>query len=263
MEYLFVDTSYAVFYRYYAIYSWYKRAHPDEKLNAETILENKMFMDKYDKMFLNMVPMLAKKYKVKPENIIFALDCRSENIWRQPLYPSYKDRRENVNFNGGIFTHTLEVLMEQLVLAYRCKVIEHDRLEADDVLALCTKILSYKRAVIITNDNDYVQLYKYPGVEIYNLGGQALKSRIKNVDTYLMLKIILGDKSDNIPAIGKKIGTKTAEKMIADEAYFHKVLEKEEVREGFVRNKTLIDFDCIPVRFYDDVKKILKDKNLI
>lgn len=258
-SYLFIDTSYVVFYKYYAIYSWYKRAHEGEKLDATRVMENDVFMKKYDKMFLNLVPMLAKKYKVKTDHIIFACDCPSANIWRMKIYDNYKNRKENPNFNGKIFEHTFEVLMPQLQDAYHVKIIGHPKLEADDIIAIACRTLKYDRAVAITNDNDYIQLLKHKGVELYNLGHQALKNRIKDIENYLTLKIILGDKSDNIPSIGKKIGEKTAEKMIANPEYFAKILEKPEVREGYIKNKTLIDFDCIPTEYFEEVRKLLKD----
>ena len=40
-SYLLIDTSYMVFYRYYAVLSWFKRAFPDEsELNNEIIMVN-------------------------------------------------------------------------------------------------------------------------------------------------------------------------------------------------------------------------------
>jgi 5'-3' exonuclease len=117
------------------------------------------------------------------------------------------------------------------------------------------------RIVVITNDNDYVQLYKYPNLDVYNLQNKSLRDRVDDVDNYLLYKILVGDKSDNIKSIGKKIGDKTAKKMIADSALMQKVLAPDEVRASFELNRKLIDFSYIPqhyrVELFEDLKRII------
>jgi 5'-3' exonuclease len=131
-----------------------------------------------------------------------------------------------------------------------------NHLEADDLIAI---FVSYMRGkglgtvlTIITNDNDYVQLYKH-NVNIYNLQNKSLRDRITDVDTYLQHKIIVGDKSDNIKSVGKKIGEKTAQKMIDDPATYNKIMSQPGVQEQYDLNKTLIDFDNIPPELVKEV----------
>ena len=45
--FIFVDGSYYCFYRYYALLTWWKNAHPETNLNEP--YENKDFVDKFKK----------------------------------------------------------------------------------------------------------------------------------------------------------------------------------------------------------------------
>lgn len=260
---LVCDSSYFIFYRYYAIKGWYKRAHETD-VEVHTVLENKDFMQKYDSTFEKTVNDLSKKYKVPHYNIIFAKDCSRENIWRSEIYPAYKGNRDDktTTFNSDIFKHTYNTLLPRLQDKYKIKELYHTNLEADDIIALLVmkvRMLSpSSRVIVITNDNDYVQLYKH-NIELYNLQNKPLSERIENVHDYLMYKIIVGDKSDNIKSIGKKIGDKTAKKMIQDLDQFEKVMSVKDVRNNFELNRTLIDFECIPQHYKDEVGKILTE----
>lgn len=263
---LLIDASYFVFYRYYAVKGWYKRAH-EVDLDVERMTEDDVFMEKYDSTFEKVVCDLAKKYKTPGSNIVFAKDCSRENIWRTPLFPAYKASRDDkaASFNGDIFKHTYASVIPRLREQYGVNEVHHENLEADDIIALFvkflrdTKDLTKARIIIITNDNDYVQLYSFANIDIVNLQNKALADRIDNVADYLEYKIIIGDKSDNIGPIAKKIGDKTAKKMIADKEYYAKVLAGTGVRDQYERNKTLIDFNCIPVEFKDTMFRIFQN----
>ena len=259
------DASYFVFYRYYAVKGWYKRSQ-EKDIDVQNVLQDDVFMDKYEKTFEKSLVELAKKYKVQHSNVVFAKDCSRGDIWRSAIYPSYKGTRDDkaASFNGDIFKYTYNDLFPKLQAKYGFHYLIHPRLEADDIIALLVmKVRDMKkttRMVVLTNDNDYVQLYKYD-IEIYNLQKKSLRDRIADVDNYLMYKIIVGDKSDNIKSIGKKIGDKTAQKMIADEALMNKTLAAKDVRETYELNKTLIDFHEIPQQYrselYVDLMKLI------
>ena len=62
----------------------------------------------------------------------------------------------------------------------------------------------------------------------------------------LFCKIVMGDISDNISAVLKKCGPKTAIKCYNDRNYFDERMKKENAYEKFEQNKKVIDFDCIP-----------------
>ena len=87
-------------------------------------------------------------------------------------------------------------------------------------------------------------------VHIRNLKYQDLlksKSSSGNPEQDLFCKIVSGDKSDNIPAIFKKCGIKTARKYYHDQDLFSKILtETPHAQDLYNLNQTLIDFDYIP-----------------
>lgn len=264
-----VDCSYFVFYRYYATRSWYQRAM-EKDIDCKTVCTDNVFIDKYTLTWEKSIKDMSKEFKTVSNNIIFARDCSRDNIWRMELYPTYKagrDEKEN-SFNGDIFKYTYQTLIPILKEKYNFKDIQHDKLEADDMIALFVKRINEKgnvscipKITIITNDNDYVQLYKY-NVEIFNIQGKSLRDRIDDVPNYLQYKIIIGDKSDNIVAVAKKVGDKTAKKMIADPVYYEKIMGNPGAMQQMELNRKLIDFDSIPEllvkQAYSVIDKLLK-----
>ena len=62
----------------------------------------------------------------------------------------------------------------------------------------------------------------------------------------LFCKIVMGDKSDDIPSVFKKCGPKTALKYYENKSLFEQQLEKENAYERYRQNKKIIDFNEIP-----------------
>ena len=236
MKILCLDLSYYVFYRYYAIIAWSKNQQEEHD-----------FMAKYHEMFERKLQELVKKYRVEWRNVYIAKDCSRENIWRNVYYDKYKASRCNDDaMIGKTFKETM-MKLEDLKTKYGFNIIEHETLEADDVIALFKKHNPGKEMIIITNDNDYIQLCDET-TSIINLQGQEIKSRIKlDPKTYLECKIIMGDKSDNITSIMQRIGPKTAEKLANDPIALQELLNKNpQAKANYDLNKRLIDFSMIP-----------------
>ena len=81
------------------------------------------------------------------------------------------------------------------------------------------------------------------------------------------IKIIGGDKSDNIPAIFKRGGKKKIMKCYEDKEYFKSLLIKEYGSEelgldAVKKNKTLIDFNEIPLNLKNEFLKTLISHNI-
>ena len=72
---LFIDMSYYIFYRFFALCSWWKRAFPEEPLNIENILE--VPRDEYNGM--SACP-FAKKERENDNLYIDVIDELSEMI---------------------------------------------------------------------------------------------------------------------------------------------------------------------------------------
>ena len=73
------------------------------------------------------------------------------------------------------------------------------------------------------------------------------KSSYNNAEKDLFVKILTGDKSDNIKGVFKKCGPKTACKYFDDKELFEKKIESTEgAMERYLLNKKIIDFTEIP-----------------
>lgn len=248
---LLIDLSYFIFYRYYATLNWYKKQNEAK----EDVMRDSLFLDKYDKIFEQTICDLQKKHEIPWQSIYLAKDCSREDIWRIKHYREYKQTRDDErlqNFDKEIFKHSIVTLIPKLQEKYQgMHLLSVDHMESDDIIAVIKEFIRSSdkthEIVIITNDNDYVQLIDDYTL-VVNLQGRDLKTRIDcSPSEYLKRKIILGDKSDNIPSIGKKIGEKTAEKLAKSDEDLEALLKKRpETKTQYQLNSLLISFENIP-----------------
>ena len=252
---MLIDTSYYVFYRYYATYNWCKKQH--ENLSVETVMDDQNFLAKYKKMFEKTLLDLCKNNKVKElSNVVFVKDCPRDKIWRHEHISGYKENRDDKSqtFNKNVFTYTYQTLIPSLEEQYGVQTFGHENLEADDVVAIiatdlmdnCTTDL-----IIITNDNDYIQLHAHSNathLKIINLQGKLLCDRVGcDPKTYIEMKKILGDKSDNIPSIMKKCGEKTALKYAMNNMLLQDMFKtNNNAKFQYELNERMVDFRFIP-----------------
>lgn len=260
MNYIIIDGSYFLFYRYYAILNWFKHAKKDVELTNP--IENEDFVKTFKKTFIDKIKGLSKKLKIDNPTIIVAKDCHRRDIWRMKRLSTYKGTRDKEDtFLGGPFFEMAyknkhnNGLFKEAGAKY---ILFHPKLEADDCAAITAKwILKRKpdsNITIITSDTDYMQLIR-PGIQLYNLHYRKVnteKNSFGDPDKDLFYKIIGGDKSDNIPAIFKRGGKKKIMKCYEDKEYFRSLLIKEYGNEelglsAVKKNRQLIDFNEIPL----------------
>ena len=255
-EFLLIDGSYYNFYRYFALMQWWKHSHPDEQLDNPS--ENEDFVTRFKAVFNGKIKEIIKKLKMKSPIIIVGKDCPRQNIWRKELFADYKASRVyDENFKGGsIFKMVYE---EELFKKAGAKMLlRHPHLEADDCIALVTRnilnVTPQAKITIITSDMDYLQL-ACDNIRLVNLKYKNLtdsKNSFKDKEKDLFCKIVMGDKSDDIPSIFKKCGIKTAAKCYEDKEYFNKKLKQEDAYERYELNKKLVDFREIPQKLVDE-----------
>jgi 5'-3' exonuclease len=262
--YIFIDGSYFCFYRYHSLLTWWRNAYPEESDVLKNPIENKKFVEKFKKTFIENVEKLPKRLKMDKSitpNIIVGKDCKRENIWRTKLFPKYKANRTNEGFMGGPFFKM--VYEEQLFIQGGARaILSHNQLEADDCIALSVKHLLNTvpdvKIYIITSDKDYLQLASKQ-VYLYNLAFKDLtenKSCFKDAECDLFCKILTGDVSDNIPSVFHKCGPKTALKYFVNrELFVNKLEESEEYKKQYELNKTIIDFNYIPIVLQEEFMK--------
>lgn len=280
---ILIDTSYFVFYRYYASYNWYmmhnesgfgQNESASAKDDVKDLLNDAVFMEKYDKMFEKTLVDVFKKYKASEwKDVFWIFDSPREHIWRFDLFKDYKASRDDVykrqRFNLGIFKYTYDTLLPRLREKYGFQQLGVSRLEADDVISIIHGAVRRvnkdnsinNKITIITNDNDYIQL-KCDGdhTRIMNLQGKDITERVNMPpETYLRVKIIMGDKSDCIPSIMKKVGPKTAQKLVEHPEQLEALFVKHPAAKvQYDINKRLIDMSCIPDEYKKEVLSLLK-----
>lgn len=271
---ILIDGSYFIFYRFYALCSWLKLAHPDD---YEKIMENPIscpfFVEKFHKFCEDTFIKILKKYgnetiettetkqknKKSTENknykIIISKDCSHKEIWRLEYHSNYKSERiKNVNiypFFEYFYNNIIQKALEKYYLIY------YDKLESDDCIAILTKYIlktySKKNIIIISSDKDYLQLVdksysstsNFNSISLFDLKFKEVSNTFNNKKD-LFEKIVNGDKSDNIlPISDKKISKDKLSKYFIDRELFWNNLTPQE-KINYQKNKTLIDFDEIP-----------------
>lgn len=221
-------------------------------------------------MVLNSIRSNIVKFKEFGEVVIA---CDDKNNWRRQVFPYYKanrrQQRQESELDWTAIFDTLNKIKSELKEYFPYRVIQVDNAEADDVIASLVRKHGWDQPVmpdhiemivILSGDKDFVQLQKYSNVIQYN---PVQKKYVKHSspDRYLIEHIIKGDRSDGIPNVAsaddcfinggrqKPIRQTSIDKLIADG--LHNL--PEEWKQGYFRNRTLVDLSYVPNTISDDV----------
>lgn len=257
---LLVDTCYTVFFRFNATKRWFSLAHAEEyvEIKEDKWLDNPIFKEKYQDMFMKGFEKHIKKLNI--DQMIWAQDDATKNVWRTQLYPEYKaGRDENVSCKSDqVFTFTYNEFLPNFFKQHKIKTIKEKTAEADDIIAVAARQFSEKghNVFIVSSDTDLVQLVN-DKVKIFDLKMKEIIPKI-SAQKDLELKIIIGDKSDNIPAIKPKVGKKTGENLLSNPDKLQKLLDVHEINQQFIMNKLLIDLNMIPLELKNKISNKIK-----
>jgi len=257
MNHIYIDASYFVFYRVFALCVWWRNAKKDQPLEDPSL--NEEFVEKFCSTFVDKIKEIPKKLGLKkePYKIFVGRDCPQSTIWRKQLYPEYKQGRndaKNKEANIGDFFRIAydEKLFEKAGVEL---IYEHEQLEADDCIYLASKkhmeCDPELKCFVIASDHDYLQLIS-PQFKLYDLKYKDVstsKSAFEDPVKNLFYKIVLGDKSDNIKPVfqGKKVGPKTIEKYYENRKLFMMALQENVAfQETYDFNNQLINMTFIP-----------------
>ena len=267
---ILVDSSYTSFYRFFATLRWYSLSNPDDyKLNNNpeyNWLNNKIFIEKYEKMYLDSIIKLVGKKIFKNSDLIFCMDSPKEDLWRTKYKPDYKadrcDLSKKSNFKPT-FTYTYDTIIPNIVKNNNFKSIRIDEIEADDIIAIITNYYSEindkLNIYIISGDADFLQLGR-PNVFFLNYKSKEKKELTKQeAQVLLRNKIILGDKSDCIPNIFvNKTSPKIKKEVLDDNNKLLDYLNNNTLsKEQYELNSKIIDFNNIPKKYFKLVTKLL------
>ena len=254
---ILIDTSYYVFHRYFATFRWF--TFQKIEVNVDEITSNDVFMQAFYKHVNNDMKKLCKRWNTTMSNVLFCMDCMRCDIWRNDIFDQYKAARtQSQNFNRKIFP-----LFYEYISKLKIQFVSSERLEGDDIIYLTQNMLKKKlqnvNIIIITNDNDFLQLVD-TNVLVFNMQFKELKTRgTNNPKIDLQMKAIYGDRSDNIPKIGQGI-TKEKALSIASmpEEEMIEYMKQNNIYDKFIFNMKLISFDNIPKEYALKFTKSIK-----
>lgn len=234
------------------------QAHLPDLLNCE---EFKKILKQFTMKRLETIDWIAKENfqdeidMASGVDIIFAMDDRVSYSFRKKLYPEYKAQRALVKRSfqlQPIKDYITNVLFKELEVEEKhgYRLVKVEGAEGDDVIA--TTLMNFKdkylAAMLVASDHDFLQI---DGVREFDLFGREAKRDLGgeevSADDYLLGKILMGDKSDNIKQVFPKCGPKTALKWTKDKSALKTTLkESQDASSRYLLNKKIISFKEIP-----------------
>ena len=217
-------------------------------------------------MVISSLRHYEKKFSEEYGELILCYD--SKHYWRKDYFSYYKATRkkdrEDSKLDWGAIFDCLNKIRDEIKEYLHYKVIEVYGAEADDIIATLSKYFASdqdKKILILSGDKDMGQLQKYQTVVQFNPIQKKFLEQ-ENPKQFLKEHIVKGDRSDGIPNFlsdddtfvsskrQKPISKKNIDKWINFEP--EKFCNTEQLK-NYHRNKTLIDFDCIPKNIQDSI----------
>ena len=201
-------------------------------------------------------------------DIVFAIDDKLTHSFRKDLYPEYKAQRALVKRQykiQPIKDYIVDVIFKELEIEnhYGYHLVKVAGAEGDDVIATTLMKLkdNYLGTLLIASDHDFLQI---DGIREFDIFGKEAKRQLGGEDVsakdYLIGKILMGDRSDNIKQVFTRCGPKTALKLVKDKDLLKKMLADDASSASrFALNKKIISFNDIPNELST---KILENVNL-
>jgi 5'-3' exonuclease len=235
----------------------------------------------------------------KADHVVFCLEGRS---WRKDFYKPYKANRtearaaqtEKEQIEDRAFWDAFDDLQKYLADMTCCTVLQHPRLEADDLISGWIQMHPQDNHIIVSSDSDFHQLLstnveQYNGVSdelhtingIFDKKGKIVLDKktkepkvIPDPEWILFEKIMRGDPTDNIFSAFPGVRTKGSKNKVGlTEAYEdrhkqgfawnnlmlqrwtdHNGLEHK-VLDDYLRNRVLVDLKAQP----QEIKTIIAE----
>ena len=157
-------------------------------------------------------------------DIVFAMDDKLSHSFRKDLYPEYKAHRALVKRQyqiQPIKDYIVDVIFKELDVEkhYGDHIVKVTGAEGDDVIATTLMKLKdeYLGSLLIASDHDFLQI---EGVREFDIFGKEAKRDLGgeevSANDYLIGKILMGERSDNIKQVFTRCGPKTALKLVKD-----------------------------------------------
>ena len=223
---------------------------------------------------LSTLKSYKKKYGKEYGELVICCDGRK--YWRREFFQHYKGnrkkQRENSELDWTLIFDTLSEMREDIAKYFPYRVLHLDRAEADDIIAVLSKwtqdngliqqglVEEPQKVLILSSDNDFVQLQKYSNVTQWSpIQKKYVKATKKELhEKYITHIVKAGDdgipnilSKDDVFMIGerqKPVSAKRLQEFIENGFI---ACKNDDERRNWHRNVTLIDFEYIP----EDVSK--------
>ena len=184
------------------------------------------------------------------------LCCDDRKTWRKEIFPNYKASRKKTRAATSIdwenLYECLNQLKEELTEWFPYKLIQIEKAEADDVIAILVELID-ERSLILSSDKDFIQLHKF-NVRQYS----PIQKKFLEGDPKWSLheKIVKGDVGDGVPNImsddnvfvdeGRRQKPITKKKVDAWYEIDPDMYCSSEMLRNYNRNKQLVDLSEVP-----------------
>lgn len=211
-------------------------------------------------IILKNIFFFTKKYQ--PDKVFIC--CDTGKSWRKKFYDAYKGQRkaqrDKDELDYAKFFEMMETLKNEMKEYFPFVVVDINHLEADDIIGVLMTRNPEIEKVMVTADADYHQLMRYPNVIMYDpFKSKEIKMTKAEAELALEKKILMGDKSDNIPAVRPRTGEKTAIKLIESGEVDLLLAGDEDFREKYEFNKKLVDLSKTPKQLIERLDEYLDE----
>lgn len=226
-------------------------------------------------MIINSLRSYKAKYSKEYGEMVICCDHRGKT-WRHKKFPHYKATRiknkDDSSIDWEAITKCIDIVRDEVDEFLPYKVVSAVDGEADDVIAALSEWsqTNYveksmfgedpKPVLILSRDEDFIQLQKYPNIKQYSPISRQWIVPTKDARTDLIEKVIAGDRGDGVPSVlcpddffvnKDKYGRASPVNEKVKTKFKDVGTLNEDEKARLERNKELIDFTYIP----DDVKQ--------
>lgn len=274
---LLVDCSYVTYHSMFSAWKTFSEQFsdlcPDEKDPTFDPANHPEFLAILKERFDRAVMTAPLKFYpfIEPQNIIFARDCPKKNIWRIEYFKEYKQERRDAKDDDRPFSFSgsFKHIYNQIIPTYEDEgslCIGAPCSEGDDIIATLVKNKISDKFIILASDRDLLQLVD-DNVIMINIAGDEItfekelelpQETLDEVDfdgqKYILIKAMMGDRSDGIPQIHARCGKKTAIKYFFDRGLLETKIQNDPKISKIIReNLKIMDFRYIPKEINDAI----------
>lgn len=206
-----------------------------------------------------------------PDYIVFCNDISRSKTFRRKLYKPYKAQRKETDIDVVNQMRYASRLIN--LLGY--EFINNELYEADDVLGMISKYANERDMDMIISStdrdlyqliNDHTYIYSHRNKEIIDKNWLYEKYKV-DPDQWIELKMLQGDRSDNIPGI-QGVGEVTALKLIhqyinIENIYNHLGSIKPSLRDVLLKGRSILPLTRELVTIITDYTKINFEQSML